>query len=177
MLHVLSQTPPLSRLRSYSLNTSTMHNPILALASRTHRVLSFAYVQALAMSMLVAPLYLSHEHNAIDAVTSWSDPRLVLVLAVWASGAALLHWALVHVSCRDAESDITALYGPASPRAVSEGPSHASQRRGRILAGLAIIILPYVPSSHVRVGGWVGGVWNRDVARVQVTERVSVSER
>ncbi|KAA0172086.1 hypothetical protein FNF27_06121 [Cafeteria roenbergensis] len=78
----------------YSLNMQAMHNPISTMPSFADRTLSFGLVQAFAASLLFVPALLSHEHNAIEPVTSLVDPRNLATVALWAGIAAILAWAV-----------------------------------------------------------------------------------
>jgi hypothetical protein len=77
----------------YSLDMQSMHNPISLLEDRLSKTLSVALVQAYAVSLLVWPAHLSHEHNAMRPVESLSDPRNLLTVLVWVVIGALVAWA------------------------------------------------------------------------------------
>ena len=87
--------------RGYNLANfaNPIHNPLVGLASASAAsslsatilspaVLSLALVQAFALSQLVLPVFLSHEHQAMAMVYSVTDPRNVFSVVVWASVAA-----------------------------------------------------------------------------------------
>ncbi|KAA0151585.1 hypothetical protein FNF29_04509 [Cafeteria roenbergensis] len=90
----------------YSLNMQAMHNPISTMPSFVDRTLSFGLVQAFAASLLFVPALLSHEHNAIEPVTSLVDPRNLATVALWAGIAAILAWAVHSGSAWRASSQL-----------------------------------------------------------------------
>ena len=122
-----------------------MHNPVSTMQDAVFRTITFAYVQALALSMLVLPVFLSHEHNAMPHITSWTDYRIALIIIVWSSIVALLYFAFKKRSGSDRVTDLHA-FG----EKVDGIESHAATRRSRLLAALVIALVPYVPASHVR---------------------------
>ena len=130
--------------RRYTLHTSTMHNPIQAVDDPLYRRLSYAYVQSLAMSMLVVPIFLSHEHNALQALSSFTDVRVGVIVVVVAAVVAMFIAAFTRRSGGDTVTDVAAL-GAAEP-----SPDLAANRRARIVAGVLLTFVPFVPASHVR---------------------------
>jgi hypothetical protein len=113
-------------------------------------------VQAFALSKLVLPWFLSHEHNAIQHVAGWTDGRNLLTLSVW---TALLA-AAWHITRQLAASvDDEAVDGG---DASAPGGLVAAQRDGgaprkvwlrehacRLLVGFSMALVAYFPSSHL----------------------------
>lgn len=122
-----------------------MHNPLAEVADALYRRLSYAYVQSLAMSMLVFPVYLSHEHNAMEAISSLDDPRVLVILVVWSAVGGLLYLAFSKRYSGDRMNDAVAL-GVGS----SSQQGFAATRQARIGVGIILTIVPYIPASHVR---------------------------
>lgn len=89
--------------RGYTLSTwaNPIHNSLYHTADTGERLMSIAMVQAWALSKLVLPVFLSHEHNALQHVTSLADGRNLLTLAAWASlaGLAALSFGLLRRGC------------------------------------------------------------------------------
>jgi hypothetical protein len=81
------------------------------------------------MSMLLVPVGLCHDHSCIRIVTGFQDPRLALVVAVLATLVGVV---------------VVALWAPGVRQA-----DGGSTRQLRLLASLVMIILPYIPYSHV----------------------------
>jgi hypothetical protein len=77
---------------SYKLEefANEIHNPFHGMKLSLVKIMSLAFVQALAVSMLVLPVNLSHEHNALPPVQTILDPRNCLTLLVWLSMAAIV---------------------------------------------------------------------------------------
>jgi hypothetical protein len=109
-----------------------MSNPILAMRDPVWRRATVAHVQAKAMSMLLVPLGLSHDHGYMPPVTSWEDPRLLLVafvaclltILVIVSVRALLQWALPVGTSQDVSG---------SPTSESEPTPSPSRRNLKLL--------------------------------------------
>lgn len=89
--------------RGYTLSTwaNPIHNSLYHTQDRVERLMSIAMVQAWALSKLVLPIFLSHEHNALQHVTSLADGRNLLTLAAWISlaGLAALSFSLLRRGC------------------------------------------------------------------------------
>jgi hypothetical protein len=138
-----------------------MHNPFQTIQDPLYRWLSYAFVQALAMTMLVFPVHLSHEHNAMPAVLALSDPRIAVVLVVWTTTVLLLCLAFKREHCVDVMGDERKLGTTTHER-------FAINRQSRILASIVLIVVPFVPASHVRNGFWVGVSVDLNAALVNV---------
>lgn len=178
----------------YSLDMQSMHNPISLLADPFAKLLSVALVQAFAMSLLLWPGHLSHEHNAIRPVLSLGDTRNLFTVAVWAAVALLLVWAassgnVWQLNNKDGSKPKSPSKAHAAPTPLAEPnpvnafgkfhallvhqdptearidydecrtqvciePARPLARRWRLLAGLGVAIVAYLPASHllVRVG-------------------------
>lgn len=69
----------------YSLKdfANEMHNPLAHMQDNWARRRAKAYIQSFAMSKLVFPIWLSHEHNAYQPVADPWDPRHVLTVSVY----------------------------------------------------------------------------------------------
>lgn len=72
--------------RGYTLASwaNPLHNSLYHTRDRLERLLSIALVQAFALSKLVLPVHLSHEHNAFRHVHGLLDARNALTVVVWA---------------------------------------------------------------------------------------------
>jgi hypothetical protein len=62
-----------------------IHNSFFHTKDPVVRLLSIAMVQAYALSKLVFPIFLSHEHNALKKITGFSDYRNTITAVVWTS--------------------------------------------------------------------------------------------
>jgi len=68
----------------YTLDTvDFLHNAVSSVSDPISRYRTAAFVQSKAMSMLVVPLELSHEHSPIRALESFVDVRMILVVVVY----------------------------------------------------------------------------------------------
>jgi hypothetical protein len=76
--------------RGYTLASwaNPLHNSLYHTRDRLERLLSIALVQAFALSKLVLPVHLSHEHNAFKHVHGLLDARNALTAVVWVGIAA-----------------------------------------------------------------------------------------
>lgn len=92
------------------------------------------------MSMLLVPVGLCHDHSYIKIVEGLADARLLLVCAV----AGVLLGTLVVAL---ASPGVGAPGGPGRDSAIP-----GSSRQLRLLMALVLIVLPYIPYSHVRDG-------------------------
>ena len=117
-----------------------MSNPIIKLEASPWRTLSIAYVQALAAALLFVPLGLSHDHSSLPLIHGPHDcdARLALVAVVWLAAVGI-----VVVAVRL----LRAIVCIATRRPAGGLKSH---RALRVLAAAVLIVVPYVPYSHVR---------------------------
>lgn len=116
----------------YKLAAAYIHNPIATQPFLT-RMLTFFHVQMMALRLLVAPVALAHEHTPFDLVESASDPRLwlgVFTLAAWLG----VLWLLVSPTNTTHPEDSRTL----------------TYRRQRVACAALMLVVPYLPASHVR---------------------------
>ena len=148
----------------YDVNAAPVHNPIQFLDGLA-KPMSYAYVQALAMSMTILPWFMSHEHNALPPLLSVYDPRNLLTVAFWLVVLGLLLWAQ---SCtledpfdkRAPASEMVEDVGLLG-RLQSECTKWMGASRGdycwskgvgyRCLLGLGVMAIFYGPASHIMV--------------------------
>ena len=116
----------------YELIAPDVHNPLIKLPTFIQRFMSLAYVQSLALSMLIFPVRLSHEHNALKAILTPWDYRNLFTLCVW--------WS-VFLLVRTAIKSRVSLHKVGNQRAIS--------KRDRIFYCLGFILVSYLPASHV----------------------------
>lgn len=109
-----------------------MHNPLAYIKEAVPRLRAVAFVQSWAMSMLVLPMGLSHEHSAHVLVQAWTDPRNLLTVLVLVTMLACIVWSLCVLFPR----------GNAEVRPAQVG------RAVRILLAMGWIIISYAPASH-----------------------------
>ena len=83
----------------YSLQSfaNEMHNPLANIKDAFTRRMGKAFVQSWAMTKLVFPVWLSHEHNAHQPVMSVRDGRNLLTLCVAGAMLAVLGWAFFSI--------------------------------------------------------------------------------
>ena len=81
-------------------------------------------LQSYALSMLVIPVGLTHEHLPIEPVYSVTDPRMLHVVALWSVLLSVLYATLVSLQ------------------------GHKHQRAATF--GVVFLIVPFLPASHVR---------------------------
>ena len=81
--------------KGYSLQSfaNEMHNPLANIKDAFVRRMGKAFVQSWAMTKLIVPIWLSHEHNAHQPVMTVTDPRNLLTLFVTLVLSSLLVWA------------------------------------------------------------------------------------
>ena len=117
--------------RRYHLDAPDVHNPLVALSDPFERIMSLAFVQSFAMSLLVFPWNLSHEHNALPPIVSLLECRNLVTVAVWAVVLLLVWFATASTAC-----------------------ARNVARRWRLLFFLGWAVVSYLPASHVflRVG-------------------------
>ena len=71
--------------KGYDLSSfaNAIHNPFTELKDPLARWLSIPYVQAFALSKLLLPYWLQHEHHAMAMVYSWRDARSLFTVAIF----------------------------------------------------------------------------------------------
>ena len=74
----------------FKMPSQMLSNPLPDIEDVLFRRLTIAYVQALAMSLLVWPVNLCHDYSALEHVTGFGDVRLVVVVMVWLSIASIV---------------------------------------------------------------------------------------
>ena len=127
--------------RGYTLASwaNPIHNSLYHTADRQVRFLSTAFVQAFALSKLVLPVFLSHEHNALEHVLSLADGRNALTVAAWVVLGALGVAAV---------RALAAASGGGGGGGGGNG-SAAASRAFALIFGAAFALIAYFPSSHL----------------------------
>lgn len=160
--------------KGYNLETwaNPIHNSLYHTKDKKERVLSIALVQAFALSKLVFPLWLSHEHNAFKHVKGVFEARNTLTIVIWAGLALVVAVALAslwsamvsignskmrRLLTQQAEGEEKEAAGEAAGENQNHGVQHyrlslASYhhlaRAFAVLFGLAWVAVSYFPSSH-----------------------------
>ena len=157
----------------YVLRAPPVHNPLVELEAWP-KFLSLAFVQALGLSMTVFPTFLSHEHNAMQPVSSLLDWRNLATLAAWVCVCWLGLWTataalsdLQHAEdgadgkppkstakhlLQSLETEVAGMLHQGQQQLVQK---HMDQHTAlRLATGLAILFIAYLPSSHlfIKVG-------------------------
>jgi hypothetical protein len=161
--------------KGYNLESwaNPIHNSLYHTKDRLERVLSIALVQAFALSKLVFPLWLSHEHNAFKHVHGFFEARNTLTVVIWiglavvVAVALLSLWRAMMVASKrrqeektaeaplqlpDAKEDVAAVKKDKSALVVTSNDDDDAPyyliRAFSVLYGLAWVVVSYFPSSH-----------------------------
>ena len=157
-----------------------LHNPLTRLSDPLARALSVPFVQAFALSQLLLPLTLQHEHQAMALVHTAADPRNAFtgaVFALYAGVALLAAWRLgarattppLPATSRDSSvgggalqplktqlhwQAVEAEAEAEAEAAADAGAAAVAARVGsgvRLAFGLAVVAIAYAPASHLLV--------------------------
>jgi hypothetical protein len=157
----------------YSLNMQTMHNPIVGIADPLHRFLSIGLVQSTALSLMFWPGdWLSHEHNSLIPISSVADSRNLFTIAMFTFVGAwlVLAWKSDHGEATIVDDGLDGSKKWETTHSVelvlangetqALGPTKAPYdeecmwdraRRFRILGGMGVLLVSYLPASHLLV--------------------------
>ena len=165
---VLTFVTLFTRLRLFSCSSGTgysldtvdfLHNAVSSVSDPISRYRTAAFIQSKAMSMLFVPLGLSHEHSPIQALESFMDIRMLLVVVMY----LLILYASIFVlktSVRVvAFAFVVAGYLPASHVIMKVAFTLAERTLFLPSFGASCLIVDFVYSTTTRVNG--PGLWQR----------------